>query len=235
MVSMPMGWDYVSELRPPTGQLFVPQVTSMERHGGMILRGENRRTWREKPVPVPLLPPQIPHELTRAWSHASAVRGQRLTTWATAPVCEIINIWQIFSLWDTSSLQAFRPESDRRTSRDEQLTGPGLVRCVHAVAVSIMGVWWALQEWGGGGAVPWRLLLPFVSQAKQALARLMCKQNQQHWWKTCHNYWSCMLPFIVGTEQGWPNSTKLHLSTKALYGLQFKLHFVCLLHPVVLR
>jgi hypothetical protein len=38
----------------------------------------------EKPVPVPLCPPQIPHGLTRAWTQASAVRGRRLTTWAMA-------------------------------------------------------------------------------------------------------------------------------------------------------
>jgi hypothetical protein len=37
---------------------------------------------REKPVPVPLCPPQIPHGLTRARTRASAVWGRRLTTWA---------------------------------------------------------------------------------------------------------------------------------------------------------
>jgi hypothetical protein len=38
----------------------------------------------EKPVPVPLCPPQIPYGLTRARTRASAVRGRRLTTWAMA-------------------------------------------------------------------------------------------------------------------------------------------------------
>jgi hypothetical protein len=38
----------------------------------------------EKPVPVTLCPPQIPHALTRARTRASAVRGRRLTTWAMA-------------------------------------------------------------------------------------------------------------------------------------------------------
>jgi hypothetical protein len=38
----------------------------------------------EKPVPVPLRPPQIPHGLTRARTWASAVRVRRLTTWAMA-------------------------------------------------------------------------------------------------------------------------------------------------------
>jgi hypothetical protein len=36
----------------------------------------------EKPVPVSLCPPQIPHGLTRARTRASAVRGRWLTTWA---------------------------------------------------------------------------------------------------------------------------------------------------------
>jgi hypothetical protein len=38
----------------------------------------------ERPVPLPLCPPQIPHRLTRARTRASAVRGRRLTTWAMA-------------------------------------------------------------------------------------------------------------------------------------------------------
>jgi hypothetical protein len=39
---------------------------------------------REKPVPMPLCPPQIPHGLTRDWTWASAVGGRRLTAWAVA-------------------------------------------------------------------------------------------------------------------------------------------------------
>jgi hypothetical protein len=38
----------------------------------------------EKPVPVPLCSPQIPHGLTRDLTRASAVRGRRLTAWAMA-------------------------------------------------------------------------------------------------------------------------------------------------------
>jgi hypothetical protein len=38
----------------------------------------------QKPVPVPLCPPQIPHGLTRDWTRASAVGGRRLTAWAMA-------------------------------------------------------------------------------------------------------------------------------------------------------
>jgi hypothetical protein len=38
----------------------------------------------EKPVPVPLCSPQIPHGLTRDRTRASAVRGRQLTAWAIA-------------------------------------------------------------------------------------------------------------------------------------------------------
>jgi hypothetical protein len=38
----------------------------------------------EKPVPVPLYPPQIPNGPNRDRNRASAVRGLRLTSWATA-------------------------------------------------------------------------------------------------------------------------------------------------------
>jgi hypothetical protein len=38
----------------------------------------------EKPVPVPLCPPQIPHGLTRDRTQASTVRGRRLSTWTMA-------------------------------------------------------------------------------------------------------------------------------------------------------
>jgi hypothetical protein len=36
----------------------------------------------EKPIPVPLCPPQIPHRLTRARTRTSTVRGRWLTAWA---------------------------------------------------------------------------------------------------------------------------------------------------------
>jgi hypothetical protein len=40
----------------------------------------------EKPVPVQLCRPQIPHGLTRSWTQASAVTSQRLTVWVMAPI-----------------------------------------------------------------------------------------------------------------------------------------------------
>jgi hypothetical protein len=44
----------------------------------MKLTGENRQL-EEKPVRVPLCPPQTPHGLTQDRTRASAVGGRRLT------------------------------------------------------------------------------------------------------------------------------------------------------------
>jgi hypothetical protein len=53
---MSIGWDYVSELLPTMGLLSVPQIIHMrvESHGGMILTGENQRSW-SKPSPITTL------------------------------------------------------------------------------------------------------------------------------------------------------------------------------------
>jgi hypothetical protein len=61
---MPMVWGYVSELQPPAGLLFIPLVTY--EYGELwwddIDRGETEQLV-QKPVPVPLCSPQIPHGL----------------------------------------------------------------------------------------------------------------------------------------------------------------------------
>jgi hypothetical protein len=54
-----------------------------ERRWNDILTGKTEELG-DKPVPVPLYPPQIPHGLTWARTRASAVRSRRLTTWAMA-------------------------------------------------------------------------------------------------------------------------------------------------------
>jgi hypothetical protein len=53
--------------------------STMERHW----QGKHEKLG-EKPVPVSLRPPQIPHWLTLARNRASAMRGWRLTAWAMA-------------------------------------------------------------------------------------------------------------------------------------------------------
>jgi hypothetical protein len=47
---------------------------------GMLGRG-NRST-RKKHAPVPLCPPKLPHDQTRAWTWAAAVGSRQLTAWA---------------------------------------------------------------------------------------------------------------------------------------------------------
>jgi hypothetical protein len=51
--------------------------------GGMRIGRGNRSTCK-KPAPVPLCPPQIPHDLTWDRTRAAAVGSQWLTAWAMA-------------------------------------------------------------------------------------------------------------------------------------------------------
>jgi hypothetical protein len=46
---------------------------------GLIKIGKGNRSTRREPTPVPLCPPQIPHDLTRARNRAVAVVSRRLT------------------------------------------------------------------------------------------------------------------------------------------------------------
>jgi hypothetical protein len=46
--------------------------------------GKGNRSTRRKPAPVPLCPPQIPHDLTRARTRPATVGSQRLTACAMA-------------------------------------------------------------------------------------------------------------------------------------------------------
>jgi hypothetical protein len=70
---------YVSELRPPTGLVFIPLVIYEygEPRRNDIDRGETGKI-AEKPIPVTFSSPQIAHGLKRARTRASKVRSQRL-------------------------------------------------------------------------------------------------------------------------------------------------------------
>jgi hypothetical protein len=75
--SGPQAWmpTYVSILR-------IPQMIWVWRATVEWCRQGKTEELGEKPVPVPLCPPQIPHRLTRARTQPSAMRGRRLTTLA---------------------------------------------------------------------------------------------------------------------------------------------------------
>jgi hypothetical protein len=63
-----------------TGILYLPWVIDdgdCGAVGGMKIGYGNRST-RTKPAPVPLCPPQIPHDLSWARTRAAAVGSQRL-------------------------------------------------------------------------------------------------------------------------------------------------------------
>jgi hypothetical protein len=61
--------------------LYQPRMIDVDDYGavgGMRIGRGNRRT-RRKPAPVPLCPPQIPHDLTWDRIRAAVVGNQRLT------------------------------------------------------------------------------------------------------------------------------------------------------------
>jgi hypothetical protein len=66
--------------RPLSGLLYQPRMIEDEcgAVGGMKIGRGNLSTIR-KPAPVPLCPPQIPHELTWDRTRAAAVGSRRLT------------------------------------------------------------------------------------------------------------------------------------------------------------
>jgi hypothetical protein len=67
--------------------------------GGMRI-GKGNRSTRRKPTPVPLYPPQIPHDLTWDRSQTAAVGSQRLTAWAMARPTLMIIMTTIGWLFD---------------------------------------------------------------------------------------------------------------------------------------
>jgi hypothetical protein len=115
------------------GLLYQPQMTDDSdcgANGGMKINKGNRYTLR-KPAPVPLRPPQIPHDLTLARTRASAVGSQRLTAWAMArprQVCKTVKerhyvpLRALVFLWRYSSSLSYpssRSGCERKASRPQ--------------------------------------------------------------------------------------------------------------------
>jgi hypothetical protein len=82
-----VGWDCTHLVRRPLidllNHLKMMYDDKCGAVGGMRIGRVNRST-RRKPAPVPLCPPQIPHDLTCAWTLAASVGSRRLTAWAMA-------------------------------------------------------------------------------------------------------------------------------------------------------
>jgi hypothetical protein len=79
--------DTMSVRRPLIGLLYRSRmICEYGAFGGMRIGRGNRSTQR-KAAPVPLCPPQFPHDLTWDGTRAAAVGSWRLTAWAVAPPC----------------------------------------------------------------------------------------------------------------------------------------------------
>jgi hypothetical protein len=111
-----VGWDWVYLVRrQPFGLLYQPQMMDDDDYdecgavGGMI--GKGNRSTRRKPAPMPMCPPQIPHDLTRAGTQAAAGGGWRLTVWAMA------------GPWATNEIDPVRDMTSRRRRKGLQRGG----------------------------------------------------------------------------------------------------------------
>jgi hypothetical protein len=63
LLFMPMGWDYISQLWLPVGLLFIlKMIYEYGEPQWNDTDGKTEEHW-EKPVTVPLFPPQVPHGL----------------------------------------------------------------------------------------------------------------------------------------------------------------------------
>jgi hypothetical protein len=78
---LPLGWDQVHLVRRPlAGLLYQPRMIDDECGAVSGRRiGRGNRSSRGTPAPVPLCPPQIPHDLTWVQTGAAAVRNLRPT------------------------------------------------------------------------------------------------------------------------------------------------------------
>jgi hypothetical protein len=72
--------------RPLIGLLYQPRMIDDDECGavGGMRIGRGNPSTRRKPDPVPLCPPQVPHDLAWAWPQAAMVGSRELTTWAMA-------------------------------------------------------------------------------------------------------------------------------------------------------
>jgi hypothetical protein len=119
----------------------------------MKLTGENRQLG-EKPVPVPLCPPQTPHALTRDRTRASAVKSRRLTAWAMARPWR----WVVFFC-------VMEPRWNETDTGKPKSSGKNLSQC-HFVHHKSHIDWPAM---GGRRLTAWATARPTISSLSQNL------------------------------------------------------------------
>jgi hypothetical protein len=127
-----VGWDWVHLVRRPLiGLFYQPRMIDDECRavGGMRIGRVNRSTWR-KPAPMPLFPPQIPYDLTWAWTRASEVESRRVTGTAYPRTLHYVGydrwrrvVYKNFEIDNRNLFPVVFPQSERYTeeNRDESL------------------------------------------------------------------------------------------------------------------
>jgi hypothetical protein len=70
--------------KPSRGNRSTNQTFASRDWGKQRMLGRGNRNSRRKPAPLPLCPPQIPHDLNWARSQVTVAGGRRLASWAVA-------------------------------------------------------------------------------------------------------------------------------------------------------
>jgi hypothetical protein len=119
-----VGWDWVHLVLPIVP---APDDSDCGATDGMKI-GRGNRSTRRKPAPVSFCPPEIPHDLTRARTRATAVGSQRLTAWAMARLLSHTILTSKFMLKTNGELKFWVPQYGmccllygRRTYRAEHV------------------------------------------------------------------------------------------------------------------
>jgi hypothetical protein len=110
--------ETVFEMQLPKGLLFIPQI--IHKNGAPVEWHWQGKTegLGEKPVATPLRQTQISHRLNLAWTQASVVRGQRLTTWAM--VRPEYRYYFLASIWFALASIHARCQTSSESHRKEQ-------------------------------------------------------------------------------------------------------------------
>jgi hypothetical protein len=116
-----VGWDWVHFVRRPLFDLLCQSRMINDDDecgtGGGIRIGRGNRSTRRKPAPVPLCPPQIPHDLT--WARTPGRRGGKPATnclsYGTVTITRVYCI-RILLTYPTVAQQVYALHGSRKQS-----------------------------------------------------------------------------------------------------------------------
>jgi hypothetical protein len=100
-----LGWGETDKVhlvrRPVIGLLYQPRMIHDDECGaaGGMRIGRGNQSTRRKPDPMPLCPPQIPHDLTYSQTRVAALGSRGVTAWTMARhTFYLLNLQKLFEM-----------------------------------------------------------------------------------------------------------------------------------------